>query len=349
MSTPLSQFLGSSGGTPHGLVEKIFLTSGSFTAPIDGNFLLTAIGGGGGGGGKASTPSQTAGGGGGGAGGFCQKLVYLSAGTTINFTVGARGVRAGVSTTNDATGGGTTTITVGSHTLTANGGAAQSVHNQPVGEYQPAPGGTASGGDLNFTGGSGSGFVYSTAGGGGGAVALYGTGYSAHVAQALGAQAGVGGSPSDTGWPGTAMVDGYTAERLSYTSASASASTNYGSYSTYIPATYEIYQGGMTQVGGRLVPGNRRFLEPDGGITFYGPSPVFMLIGPGSGSRAISGTTIYGGAAFAGASGGYINSGGLSQSLGGGGGGGSSGTTTTAAGGYGGSGVVVIEYIMPTI
>ena len=118
----LSDFLGSGGGFPE---QRAFTTSGSFTAPRTGKYLLTAIGGG-----AADLNSGR----GGGAGGFAQKLVSLASGDVVSFTIGAGGVSNGAA-------GGNTTLTAPGVSLTANGGTTTA-------------GGTASGGDVNVQGGS---------------------------------------------------------------------------------------------------------------------------------------------------------------------------------------------------
>ena len=128
----LSDLFGGGGGFPE---QRAFTTSGSFTAPRTGKYLLTAIGGG---------AAGLNNGRGGGAGGFAQKLVSLAAGDLISLTIGAGGASNGAS-------GGTTTLTAPGVSLTANGGTT-------------ASGGSASGGDINVTGGS-SGNLAGTGGG----------------------------------------------------------------------------------------------------------------------------------------------------------------------------------------
>ena len=80
----LSQFI-SSGGSGF-LEQRVITKTGSFTAPVNGKYLITAIGSGAGG---------TNSGRGGGAGGFAQKLISLTAGTTITCVVGSAGAANG--------------------------------------------------------------------------------------------------------------------------------------------------------------------------------------------------------------------------------------------------------------
>jgi hypothetical protein len=149
MST-MSQFFGA-GGVP---IQYSTNTSGSFTTPVSGKYLITAIGGGGGG----STNNNGRGGGG---GGLAQSLVSLSSGVVLTLTVGAGGAGS-----DPGTAGGTTTVTgSGITTLTANGGAGGASSGSTAG-------GTASGGNImNVTGGIASNQINS----GGGAVGVYGT------------------------------------------------------------------------------------------------------------------------------------------------------------------------------
>lgn len=165
MST-MSQFF-AAGGVP---IQYSTNTSGSFTTPVSGKYLITAIGGGGGGGGTGAR--------GGGAGGLAQSLVSLSSGVVLTLTVGAGGAGGF-----PGTAGGTTTVSgSGITTLTANGGA--------ISTGTGGAGGSASGGNImNVTGGSaGNGDYF-----GGGAVGVYGTTPAASSAQYTGAS--VTGAP----------------------------------------------------------------------------------------------------------------------------------------------------------
>jgi hypothetical protein len=162
----MSQFFGG-GGVP---IQYSTNTSGSFTTPVSGKYLITAIGGGGGGGAVGER--------GGGAGGLAQSLVSLSSGVVLTLTVGAGGAGG-----NPGVAGGTTTVTgSGITTLTANGGAG--------GAGTGGAGGTASGGNImNVTGGSAGNGAYF----GGGAVGVYGTTPATSAGQFVGAS--VTGAP----------------------------------------------------------------------------------------------------------------------------------------------------------
>src|SRR5574343_1125365 len=102
----ISQFFGGIGG---GFYQQVAVTaSGSFTCPVAGQYLVTAIGGGAGG---------TSSGRGGCAGGIAQSLVTLSASDVITYTIGAGGAVNGGAC-------GNTTCTATGLSLTANGGTA---------------------------------------------------------------------------------------------------------------------------------------------------------------------------------------------------------------------------------
>lgn len=164
-------FGGGSGGIPQ---QRSFITSGTFTAPVTGKYLLTAIGGG---------AAGTSEGRGGGAGGFAQKPVTLAAGDVITFSVGAGGASSGAT-------GGTTTLTAPGVSLSAGGGTSTA-------------GGSATGGSLNTTGGvSGN-----SNGSGGGAVGVYGVGYGS--AASMNSGGGGVGEASTTNPGGGALGKGY--------------------------------------------------------------------------------------------------------------------------------------------
>ena len=98
--------------------KQTFASSGSFTAPVTGNYKITLQGGGGGGGESDDTHS----GGGGGSGGFYTFYEPLVAGTSYSFTIGAGGTGA---TAKGAKGGdgGNTSITINGNAYSAEGGA----------------------------------------------------------------------------------------------------------------------------------------------------------------------------------------------------------------------------------
>lgn len=140
--------------------QRVFTSSGTFVAPVEADYLASAIGAG---------AAGTNNGRGGGAGGFSQIKARLKAGERLDFTVGAGGVTSGQA-------GGNTTVTGPGVGLTANGGTSTA-------------GGTASGGTVNVAGGASA----SGVGTGGGAVGVYGVGFSSGLS-ARGGGAGVGGA-----------------------------------------------------------------------------------------------------------------------------------------------------------
>lgn len=144
----LSQFLGGGGGGT--ILETIVLTtSQTWTPPFNGTARIHVIGAG------ASGASSGGFNDSGAAGGYCRKDVTLSTGTNWTVVVGA----GGVGTQNqNIQAGGNSSATDGSSTLTANGAGTS--------KYSP---GTASGGDVNYTGGEGGRGSYS----GGGAVSIH--------------------------------------------------------------------------------------------------------------------------------------------------------------------------------
>ena len=156
-----SDFIGGGGSASY---PTIFLSkSQTWVPPQDGNIMIHVIGAGGSGAARFGNNQMTSG----AAGGYCRKN-SLAVTTSGSFTVviGAGGASVGGGTSNAGIAGGNTTFAgtgLGS-TLTANGGGGGNLG------YTNASGGTASGGDVNNTGGVGS---YQR---GGGAVGLTGTG-----------------------------------------------------------------------------------------------------------------------------------------------------------------------------
>lgn len=158
-----SDFIGGGGGG--GLPVNIILGhSQTWVPPVDGNICIHVVGAGGGGRGQSNASRLSA-----GAGGYCKKN-SLAVTTSGSFTVviGA----GGLGSTNAAVGanGGNTTFSgtgLGS-TLTANGGSGANA------AYPDSPGGTASGGDVNNSGGVGGEW-------GGGAVGITSTGNNANA------------------------------------------------------------------------------------------------------------------------------------------------------------------------
>ena len=174
---------GGGAGIPN---QLLFFNSGTWSAPVGGKFLITAIGGGGGGGSGIAAR-------GGGAGGLSQSFVSLEAGTQITFSIGAGG--------GQSSPGGTTTVSgSGFTTLIANGGGGGSTSGETIG-------GTASGGNIMNVQGGGSENINWT---GGGAVGVYGVGYSAVYRNGAGT-----GSSGDVNGPGGSIAVGASSSAFS--------------------------------------------------------------------------------------------------------------------------------------
>jgi len=149
-----------------------FFSSTDFTVPDSGNYLIIAIGAGGSGGALRNAPnpifSRATGG---AAGGTCIKLVSLTASDVYSIVIGAGGL--GVSTPSVGNSGGNTTVIGTNVSLTASGGENGAVDSLAIG-------GTATGGDLNYSGGNGGSYTISSiarsGATGGGAPGLNGTG-----------------------------------------------------------------------------------------------------------------------------------------------------------------------------
>lgn len=149
-----SDFIGGSGGSA--TLETIILPkSQTWTPPLNGTGIIHVIGAGASGTGDASTNKS------GGAGGYSRKAVTFATGTNWTIVIGAGGTSTAGS--QGTWPGGNSTAADGSSSLTANGG--QGYPNAPLG-------GTASGGDVNFTGGKGGANLV----GGGGAVGVFANG-----------------------------------------------------------------------------------------------------------------------------------------------------------------------------
>lgn len=150
---------------PSGPVSsQTFTSSGTWTRPDGITSVLIEVQGAGGGGGGAGTDDSA--GAGGGGGGYAKALLDVTAISSSTITVGAVGT-GGAAGNNAGTAGGNSSWADGTNTITANGGAGGQAGNGTGGD---TAGGTATGGDVNITGGSGttrenSGAVGLTAGG----------------------------------------------------------------------------------------------------------------------------------------------------------------------------------------
>ena len=164
----MSNFTDFIGGGGSASFPTIFLSkSQTWVPPQDGNIMIHVIGAGGSG---ATNYTQNATSG--AAGGYCKKNT-LAVTTSGSFTivVGAGGARVSGATSGNAGGNSTVAGTGLSSTLTANGGAGGVTNS-----YADVAGGSASGGDVNNTGGKA--YYVDNGYSGGGAVGLAGTGNS---------------------------------------------------------------------------------------------------------------------------------------------------------------------------
>ena len=241
-----TDFIGG-GGSPS--FPTIFLSkSQTWVPPQDGNICIHVIGAGGAG--SSSNTENDAGGG--GAGGYC-RFNTLAVTTSSSFTVviGAGGVPP---SGNAAGGNGGNTTFVGTglgSTLTANGGTG---HPQNT-TVNSATGGTASGGDVNNTGGAGSAKY------GGGAVGITGTGNQGftNLVPAQGTYLGFGGACDVLGdlWSSSlGQIAGGLAGKGIYSNltlfdtASANAGPLSGGGTVKAGAQYTYHAGGAAIIGG---------------------------------------------------------------------------------------------------
>ena len=222
----MAVILGSKPSLP--TTQFVIGTSKTFTAPLTGRIKVVITGGGGQGAFLAnsnSTAKDNLGSGtGGGAGGYCEKTFAVTAGETFTITIGAGGATAlgpnNITTSRAGSGGSNSSFVTASAAVSVNmvanggGGGQYGAGTSSAITVAGGTGGTASGGDFNYTGGAG-GSVTRVAGNGsscvvtgGGAVALYGTAYrggNISVTDALGdvyyagasGAGGVGGNGGD--------------------------------------------------------------------------------------------------------------------------------------------------------
>jgi hypothetical protein len=201
-------------------VSRSLTSSGTFTAPTTGWLRITHSGASGNGGAAlGSTGVHSVAASGGATGGLCVKTVWAQAGDVFTATLAAGGTAISISapgTVQQGNAGGNSSVTgPGGLNMVANGGQGgkATIVTSGAAVAAAAVGGTASGGDLNFSGG-GSGIatsgtaLSSMAATGGGAIPWGGVGYSSGAATAANSSfsmaatggAGVGGgSGSATG------------------------------------------------------------------------------------------------------------------------------------------------------
>lgn len=328
--------------------ERLTLKSGTFVAPIDAVYLVTAIGAGASG---ALTPATGNGlcATGGGAGGKAAKKVQLTKGQALTIVIGAGGAKCTVPGTN-GNDGGTTTVTGPGIALTANGGQGGRTRAAGAGTAAGAIGGTATGGDENLQGGgSGSATVATIAScvalTGGGAVAIYEVGYASGNASS---SAGVVAYSSGAGVGGrSGSATATSANTLSMPSSAlreSPQSTN--NNSSYLENTLAEFPYGYDGLPSGLASASSsadrtyqaRILSPKSGVA----NSISGALPPGCGSLPLRGGQQQRAGLFAGAGprdfsggGGYLNGSVC--------GGGTGGATTDFAN-EAGSGCVVIEW-----
>lgn len=339
----LTSFFGGGGSAAPLPVYTILYSNAAWIPPYNGTAYVHVIGAGG------NAESYNAG----AAGGYSRKLITLSTATACSITVGQASTLANGN-------GGASIFTDGTNTLTANGGAGGGNSLTSA-----AAGGTASGGDVNYTGGNG-GYVGTTARNnfaGGGAVNLTGTAYAggnatydpSAPAACYGGGASITASPLDVGLRNSTSTNWV---------ATGGAGTGGASNAVVIDTEsgHMVYvQGGPAAVG-----------KPDGVVGFdfikewghggsissaYSPTFQFMsynisVAGNGAGGAGGPRNSAYD---HYGGSGGLFGGGGAGHGGGGNGGlGGGGGApfrtfgTGNIKGGLGGNGVVYIEYVKLT-
>jgi hypothetical protein len=125
---------------------QVFTSSGTYTKPSGVRLVMVEVQGAGGSGVKGTANDKRNNG---GAGGYARKLIDVSSVSSATITIGSGGLG---STSNDTKGGdgGDSIWSDGTNTVTGFGGDAAEVSG-----YLTGLGGSASGGDLNFTGQAG--------------------------------------------------------------------------------------------------------------------------------------------------------------------------------------------------
>ena len=171
--------------------------SKTWTSPVTGRIKVILTGGGGQGAflanANSTVPFNYGDATGGGGGGYSAKTFDVTAGETFVITLGAGGSSAiavnSITTSRAGNAGGNSTFVTGtavaSVNMAANGGGAgqYSAATSSIVTTAGGTGGTASGGDVNYTGGAGGtisravGNQYNCATTGGGSVSLYGTAF----------------------------------------------------------------------------------------------------------------------------------------------------------------------------
>ncbi|TSC99999.1 MAG: hypothetical protein Greene101415_1003 [Parcubacteria group bacterium Greene1014_15] len=199
------------------VTPTVFTADGTWTQPSNTKFaqvIVTGSGGGGGGADGFDTTSEQAAGGGGAGGTAIEMITAASLGATETVTVGVAGA-AGSNTGGDGGAGNASSFGAHSTGNAGNGGGGATDGAGGVcavaGQLgHGGAGGTATGGDVNSTGGAGSGVIHCAAelahGGPGGASYWGGGGVGANEESGAGCTAG-GSGAYGSGGGGAACVD----------------------------------------------------------------------------------------------------------------------------------------------
>jgi hypothetical protein len=135
-------------GVESGLTSmQTFTSSGTWTKPAGITKVMVEVQGAGSSGSTSNQVSQVSGGAG---GGYAKKLINVSSISTATITVGTGGAGVVGDATRNGNAGGNSSWSDGTNTVTGNGGTAPD--NTPD---QHVIGGTATGGDINISGGNG--------------------------------------------------------------------------------------------------------------------------------------------------------------------------------------------------
>jgi hypothetical protein len=126
---------------------QVFTSSGTWTKPSGITKVMVEVQGGGSSGSTSNSSEDNAGGAG---GGYARKLIDVSSISSATITVGTGGAGVVGNAIRNGNAGGNSSWSDGTNTVTGNGGVApDNTHDQHT------AGGTATGGDLNISGGTG--------------------------------------------------------------------------------------------------------------------------------------------------------------------------------------------------
>jgi len=292
-------------------LARVITSSGFIKIPMTGTWMITLIGAGGSG--ASCTGGNYGGWTGGGAGGCVMHIVKLQKDEMITCVIGAQA--AGVTGQSAGNSGGDSSVSGSSFMLRAGGGGGGNFLATSTAQVYGGAGGSASGGNIiNVPGGSGGNAkandatTGSYAASGGGAVGIFGRGFSAGNAQASGGYAAFTGGAGCGGSSGNA-TSSTIAVFTQGGSSIAPSSNQYGSpVGGYMSATGESVFSPLSNSGnGGSATGSDQgktaYLFGGSGVC-WGGSPNFLAfpqIGGGSAATSTlpSSVTVAGGAAMA--------------------------------------------------